>query len=377
MNACRVRTPFQSLHEVQTASALRSAYCKRHVVVVIPSLTRDGAKMKNKLYACIAVACLTWAMPTLARAWGSDGHKTVGMIADILLAGPVENDVKKILGGKTLSTVAIWADCAKGFSYCRRQPSVAEKAYANRNPHHHDYHYTDVPIQETSYRPQSAGTKPYDAVGVMRYAVQVLQGKAQPSADFNLNKREALWLLAHVVGDIHQPLHAGALYFDHACAHKVDPNQEGAGLPNFGIGTEFAESTGGNDFKISASRNLHSYWDDDIVHANMRLKGIPKTEIRQFAQALMKTPPTNWELDGDPADWPQKWASEILPLANAALTRVDYGTATETHDGQRIKCTWPVTLQVGYAKWADVEGLKQLTKAGYRLAALIRAVLTK
>jgi len=56
---------------------------------------------------------------------------------------------------------------------------------------------------------------------------------------------EAVWLLAHLVGDVHQPLHVGAMYFNRDCGVSVDPNVVGAGLPKFGIGTTVAETVGG------------------------------------------------------------------------------------------------------------------------------------
>lgn len=54
--------------------------------------------------------------PLEAFAWGSDGHKTIGAIADQLLQGtPTEAKVKALLKpGETLSSASVWADCAKG-----------------------------------------------------------------------------------------------------------------------------------------------------------------------------------------------------------------------------------------------------------------------
>src|SRR5215475_7178570 len=86
-------------------------------------------------------------LPHSARSWGSEGHKTVGAIADILIAShpATLNQVNDILEGKSLSEVSVWMDCAKGFRYCHRELTVEEQAYVARNPGHHSYHYTDVP----------------------------------------------------------------------------------------------------------------------------------------------------------------------------------------------------------------------------------------
>src|SRR5437879_690025 len=64
---------------------------------------------------CIAslAACLALGA-TNALGWGSDGHQTVGAIADQMIAGtPTAKHVRKILGS-TLRTASVWADCAKG-----------------------------------------------------------------------------------------------------------------------------------------------------------------------------------------------------------------------------------------------------------------------
>src|SRR5262249_29209618 len=49
----------------------------------------------------------------------------------------------------------------------------------------------------------------------------------------------------HLVGDIHQPLHVGAKYFDKTCQTSVDPNIGGT-PPTFGIGNTSAMTMGGN-----------------------------------------------------------------------------------------------------------------------------------
>ena len=145
----------------------------------------------------------------------------MGAIADeVLKKSPTTKaKVKEILGGETLATVSIWADCAKGFTYCHRAPSHEEQVYASKNPEHHNFHYADIPYQESAYVDASAGSAKYDAVHVISYAVAVLRGNAPANDSINLTQREALWVLAHVVGDIHQPLHVAALYYDKAVSY--------------------------------------------------------------------------------------------------------------------------------------------------------------
>jgi hypothetical protein len=222
------------------------------------------------------------------------------------------------------------------------------------------------------YRLGAAGTGPDDVVQVTETAIKVLQGRAPNSAPAVLNHRSALWLLAHLVGDIHQPLHVGAVYFDSSCEQIVDPNVAGAGQPNFGIGTMIAATRGGNDLKIGSTgsrRNLHGYWDNGTVTGAIRLVNIRDKFIEDFAQEIVEKTPPGWQTAGDPETWPTQWATEILPTANDALTRVQIGA-------ERIgsNCTWGITLSRGYTRWANQQALTQLGKAGFRLAAVLRAI---
>jgi len=321
---------------------------------------------------------LVFAPMRSAWPWGADGHRTVGLIADIILEQqPALNDrVRQILGESGLAEVSVWADCAKGFRICRRPLTEEEKAFTHDNPKHHAFHYTDVPIQQSQYRAGTAGTGSDDVVQVMKQAVNVLRGKAPNQGPAILNQRNALWLLAHLVGDIHQPLHVGAVYFDGDCTQIVDPNVVGAGQPDFGIGSTVASTRGGNDLMISKSRNLHSYWDGGTVTGAMRLVGVRDKSIEEFAMAIARNPPRGWQTAGDPETWSTQWATEIMPLAHQALTRLHIAPGELVTGGPGGHCTWSVgPLPRDYTSWANQQALVQLGKAGFRLAALLQAAL--
>jgi len=331
-----------------------------------------------------ALAAVISAVPAApAWSWGEMGHMTVGKVADIILQqqDPATSQrIKKLLKGKSLSEAALWADCAKGPGSCSLHLSNAEKTeqkkYAKDNPDHHDFHYTDVPFQENQYRPDTAGTTDHDVVQVITFAVQMLrEPSSEPGPVKHLNERKAVWLLAHFVGDIHQPLHVGAVYFDKQCRQIVDPNTTGTPDNGFGIGTTVGPTTGGNDLELSGeSENLHHYWDDDTVAAAMRAAN--KNSVEEFAQFLVDNPPANWATDGEAETWAAKWATEILPITKQALTRVDYAGGKRGQDKQHhLKCTEQVTRQAGYDEWAAGVARDQLAKAGFRLAAMLKAAL--
>src|SRR6516164_7170327 len=75
---------------------------------------------------------------TPAWPWGNEGHRSIGMVADLLLANaPAARDaVSQILGGVSLSEAAVFADCAKGPRVCQRVLSPDEQDYVQDNPQH-------------------------------------------------------------------------------------------------------------------------------------------------------------------------------------------------------------------------------------------------
>ena len=236
------------------------------------------------------VGCL--GGPGDVQAWSAAGHETVGAIADQLIAGtPAAVRVRAILGVE-LRTASVWADCVKGvtrgdltapggtapeggFRYevnaryreCRLFEDAAGQArmvdYVARNwdachpaagadPCHKQYHYTDVAVERNGYARRDAGTSDHDIVAAVGAAIRVLQGRAAPAPFSIKDQREALLLLTHLVGDLHQPLHVGSLYLD-AAGHAVDPDRGG-----FDPDT----STRGGNQLLAGGHVLHREWDD-------------------------------------------------------------------------------------------------------------------
>jgi hypothetical protein len=329
------------------------------------SMSRKSLLLTTVLLALPAVSQPAWS-------WGGDGHRIVGAVADQVLAShpAAKAKVSALLNGRSLSEASVFADCAKGFMYCHRAASDEERAYVAKNPDHHAYHYTDIPIQQPRYNAGTAGTARDDVVQVIRYAVQMLRGTAPTDGPADLKPEEAVWVLAHLVGDIHQPLHVGAIYYDHACQNIVDPNVAGASLPHFGIGGAVLATTGSNDFMISGTKNLHSYWDDSVVVGAMRLRRITPKAFDQFAADIVAHPPVGWETNGDMDDWSAAWASEIMPAAKDALDEVDIGEASQKTGQRGATCTADVSFDKSYSDAANRVALTQLGKAGFRLAAL-------
>jgi hypothetical protein len=191
-----------------------------------------------------------------AFAYGPAGHETVGTIAERYLAGTrALTQVESLLNkGENLARASTWADRAK---FPEKYLSAEMKEFVANNPQHHSFHYCDVPFQETAYRLGLIGTHKQDIVHIMEICIQVLQAPADDSANsLKINKRIALMLLTHLVGDLHQPLHVGCSYID-ADDKFVNPE----------TGAKGQEDAGANylHVKTRSGTPLHGYWDTQTV----------------------------------------------------------------------------------------------------------------
>jgi hypothetical protein len=128
-------------------------------------------------------------------AWGPTGHRAVGEIAEKHLRPQALAAVNEILDGESLAIAAVWADEVR---------SHPDKAYYNRFL---PWHYVTIPIGQTyETSPKNAGGDVYTATEEQIQILRSIDGPNSPSKD---KQREALRLLVHFIGDLHQPLHAG------------------------------------------------------------------------------------------------------------------------------------------------------------------------
>ena len=317
----------------------------------------------GRLAVCGGLSLVT---STAALAWGAPGHATVGAIADQLIAGRrAEIEVRKLLQpGETLQSVSRWADCAR--AECGElTPEMRD--FVRRNSRQAHYHYTDVPFEAPAYAEGGVGTSADDIVHISRQCIAVLKGAAARTANpHDFSRREALLLLVHLLGDIHQPLHVGTAYVSDKNAFAVPASS--AAVDNVTI---FA-THGDNDLLLD-SVPLHSYWDTRAVEYAMR-RAAARTPA-EFAAYLMRTPPDLPIVNGDVTKWPGKWATETLAAAKQAHAGLDIEkrTQTDSHSGQ-AHFVWRVSAPAEYAQTASTIAAAQLTRAGYRLAAVLEAV---
>jgi S1/P1 Nuclease len=333
--------------------------------------------------------------PTAASAWGFEGHRVVGSIAEELLRlkPNAKQQIQKILNDADfdshdldLRKVGPWADCVRSvaryddgkFHYvvdpdhleyevpCTPFNSARERArivdYARRNwkcedvPRqcHTMFHFEDVAIQRNSFDRNFQGTNDHDLVAAIGAAIAVLKDKPAPPPFSIKDKKEALILLVHFVGDLHQPLHVGSVYLgadgklvDPDIAHQIDPA---------------TETAGGNSIQ-DQNVNLHHEWDDIP-------QDIGDTWTRELLADAMSVPASQGPIES----WPAAWATDTILVAQDAFKGVSFQLTDPPPKATFNKWTLTFDDRMAYLRSMDAIKRKQLAKGGARLAEILNAI---
>ncbi len=207
-------------------------------------------------------------VPTPARAWSDDGHKTACAIAWEELTRTARGGVKIILGVDTKEQFAdscIWAD-----EFARENPDTASWHYVPVRPRRRS-----VDIERDCAEPDSCAL-----IQIERNIGLVRDGPA------DLDKSKALKLLIHLMADLHQPLHV---------AQKKG---------NFGsdISASF----------LDRKTNLHDVWDSELLVEH----GVPWEVLgTQLHDAISQEQREAWSQSA-----PLEWANESLDIAMSNST---------------------------------------------------------
>ena len=220
----------------------------------------------------------------------------------------------------------------------------------------------------------------------------MLQGRVPEQNERKITKPVAVILLAHYVGDIHQPLHVGAVYFD-TQGRVADPDKDKSALAD----------EGGNTFTLALrdepprrrgihKTKFHGFWDYDAVNAlfpevsNTLNKSELQAQIeplkRQLVHEMAAHEPQNWRLplNIDIQNYAAAWADEILPIAREAHERLQFTNVHPEEEEDRVVAAGeakekPEPDHIAYRAWAVNIVRKELHKAGWRLADLLEKIL--
>jgi len=214
---------------------------------------------------------------------------------------------------------------------------------------HTQYHFLDVAIQRPRYQDGLVGTKSYDIVHAINAAITVLKGGKSP-APFSFTRRDALILLVHFVGDLHQPLHVGSIYLDEN-GKPVDPDA----TPAERARAETVTITNGGNSMVWPNTpypgKLHSVWDGVT----------PGDYSLDYARSV---PPTT----GPIKSWAATWATDSLAQARTAFVGLNYSAQQNRN--------WTVTFADRSRYDSDRRTLQriQIEKAGARLSQLLTTI---
>lgn len=263
-----------------------------------------------RLAGLLAALCLLFpALPALA--WGVHGHRLVAQLALPDLTPATRAEVDRLLAlepGDTLPGIASWADDLR-----RNDPTLG-KATAG-------WHYVNLADHDCQYDPPRDCADGNCVIVALQRQVAILSDRSRSDAE----RLQALKFVVHLVGDAHQPLHAG-----------------------------YARDKGGNTFQVNVDgrgSNLHTLWDSGLLdHTGLddagllaTVQGLPDTESPRGAPAQ---PPV------------QAWAQAACRIV------LQSGFYPPSH----------VLPEAYFATWTPVAE-SQLRLAGVRLAATLNRAL--
>jgi hypothetical protein len=292
--------------------------------------------------------------PKIALAWHDNGHMIVAQIAYLNLTPEAKAKVDSLLvtpqGRRPLITL-----CAGYYT-----PETCEKTYDpvtiavwmddfrgdTLNDSYASWHYINFrPFFDGIPERSNVGAEPENVLSRINWAINSLRqgtGRAQSDA-------EVLGFLYHLVGDVHQPMHATTRY----TAARPDGD------------------LGGNLFKIKMPpdahiTNLHAFWDAaggafGFASPRRPLDAAGKDRLRTISEEIMKEYPAAGIAEVSDLD-PHTWVVESNTLAREVVYK-------NIAEGE--------TPSKAYTNAAQKLSRRRLAIGGYRLAGVLNALFIK
>jgi S1/P1 Nuclease len=292
-----------------------------------PSLIKSGIKSG----AAALVLLLGLIDCPLALAWGPQGHRTVGAIADRLLSPHAQALVRQLLaadldkfgnpsGRTTLEEVSVWSDEIYG------TPAA-----------HPRWHYDNAPV----CGPVSLAAVCRDGECGSEQLKRLIGVLSDPRAAPR-ERNEALKWVVHLVADLHQPLHA---------ADDADRGGNTVQVALAGVRTRGRES-------------LHRAWDNDLV--KLALNARNRQQVPADIDALALEAKALVAEAGQSS--PDSWTIESNNLARNVAYRYPGFSCGAAPAGI-------VVLDAAYVQQAAALVRERLLLSGARLANLLNQAL--
>ncbi|HSC52227.1 MAG TPA: S1/P1 nuclease [Phnomibacter sp.] len=181
--------------------------------------------MKKRFLVFFTLLFVSLAVHQQANAYGVTGHRVVAEIAQRNLSKKTLKGLQELIGKQALAFWSNWPDFIKSdTTHAFDEVSV--------------WHYVDVSghLQAAPFVDSLKALKGKNLYTQIPAMMATIQNKNLPL----IQRQQALYLLIHFVGDLHQPLHVGR-----------------------------DEDAGGNKINVmwfDKKTNLHSVWDSELVN---------------------------------------------------------------------------------------------------------------
>jgi S1/P1 Nuclease len=280
------------------------------------------------------------AMHDTAHAWGSEGHRVTGLVASELLTPKTRLKLNQLIEG---------SGSPEGLADMTLFMDINRKELSEKVPGSEKWHYDNQPVCKTLTFDQYC-PKGECASAKIPELFRKLKDTSTPKED----RAQALRFLVHMIGDIHQPLHA------------ADDSDLGANLKFVLI----PESDQG--------RRLHGVWDTDIVKRALRGSNesdYAKELVKKYREQITKwqsayiNESTNKNTNNSVRDW--------MNESHSLSKLVTYNNLPNFTCGKEWESTivTPVQLSEYYMTSATSTVPAQLAKAGARIALVLNSAM--
>ncbi len=283
--------------------------------------------------------CLALAFPSIAKAWGPQGHALACQIAYDRVSPETRAEIDRLLRvpgefhQRRFSSACNFAD--------KWRSRYKDDKVKSRN----DEHYLNLDRNLRSYNGVGCGLKPTCVVDAIKSDARVLGDKTKSDQA----RQRALIFLGHWVGDIHQPLHV-------------------------------AHSGGGNSILVTGAceqfgiRKLHSVFDTCILRhalygaASNRVPGVREAAFFAKAKSL-----SDGVSDDEELAWTQSnasdWATESFKIATDPSSHYCFVVNGSCRDSSNFD------INETYLEEHAPMIRGQIVRAGVRLAVLLEQAL--
>ncbi|KRG66780.1 endonuclease [Stenotrophomonas terrae] len=269
-------------------------------------------KLHRLLLPAVGITLAVSALiPGQALAWGAQGHRLVARIAEPNLHPATKAEIDRLLAaepGASLSSIAPWADQLRG-----NDPDLGKRSAS--------WHYVNMAEDDCAFSPPKHCANGNCVVGALQEQSALLANRQLSDAE----RLQALKFVVHLVGDLHQPLHAG-----------------------------YGHDRGGNNYQLQFNgrgTNLHSVWDSGMFYT-LQLND------DRFLQRLQALPSPGRLRAPDLQRDPALWAEQTCRIA----TRKGLYPSGHKID-ERYTATWEPVAEA------------QLRLGGEQLAVLLNQLL--